>query len=118
MALPWLCGVRPAQADARHLGQFPIDRLVIVELAADHVGVEAAAADVLADPVDQQHVGPGKRQPRHPLPGQEQQLLFAGLEIGRCHGFDQGGLVVGVFHDRQAGEDAAAAEALRPPRCG
>ncbi len=81
-------------------------------LAAHHVGVHARTGDVFAKLVDQQHVGVVKRQPRHPLLGQHEQLLFSRLELLGRHGLQLGGFVVAVFDDGQAGDNAAVLEHL------
>ncbi len=110
MALPCVAAAEPADGDPFHLRPLVGDRLVVIELAAHHVRVHARAADVLADAVDQEHVGPCKRQPRQPALGQHQQIPLAGLELGGHNGLDARRLIVSVFHHRQAGQDVAAAE--------
>ena len=47
-----------ADGNPLDLGELALDRLVVVELPAHDVRVHAGAADLLADPVDQQHVDP------------------------------------------------------------
>ena len=96
-----------AEADPLHLGRLAGDGLVVVELAAHDVRIEAHAADVLAHAVDHQHVDRVERQAGHPLAGQGEQLRLAGFELRRLDGLDQGRFVVGVFHDRQSRHDAA-----------
>ena len=66
MALPCVASRQAAQGDPPHLGKLVVQGLVVVELPAHHVRVQARAADVLADPVDQQHVDALERQPRQP----------------------------------------------------
>ena len=80
---------------------------VVVVLAADNVGVHAGAADVLADLVDDQDVDFLEGQLRHPLTGLDEQFFFAVFEFVGRDGGDLGGLVVAVFNDRHAGDNAA-----------
>ena len=98
---------QPADQDALDLRKLVGRRLVHVELAADHVGVHARAADVLADLVDDQQMDLIERQPRHQLLGQDQQLLLARLELLRRDALDLGRFVVAILDDAQAGHDAA-----------
>ena len=96
-----------ANDDPLDFGPFVLGRDMIVELAADDVGVHARAADVLADLVEQQDIGRLERQARNPLLGQHEQFLLAILEFVRRDGLNLGRLVVGVFDDADAGDDAA-----------
>ena len=112
IALPRVASVSPRSGDRLDLGPLALDRLVLVELAADDVGVQARAADLLADPVDEQYVDAVERELGHPLPGQHRQLLLAAEEVFRSDGLDQGGLVPGILDDRHARQDVAAAEHL------
>ena len=105
-------GRQPSQHDHLHLGKLVIERPMIIELAPHHVGVQAGAADVLADLVDQKDIDVPKRQPGHPLLGQYEQLLFPALELLRRDGLDQGRLVVGVLDDRQPGPDPTVPDHL------
>ena len=79
-------------------------------LRPDDVRVEPGTADVLADFVQQQHVGLVKRQAGHPLAGLPQQLLLAAFELSRRHTRDAGRLVVRVLQDGQARQDVAPFE--------
>ena len=99
---------QPAQGDPPHLGKFVVHGPMVVQLSPHHVRIEARAADVLAEPVDQQHVDARKRQPRQPMPGQHEQFFLAGLELLGPDGLDPGRLVVSVLDDGQPGQDVAA----------
>ncbi len=99
-----------AQGDPPDLRPLVLQRLVVVELPAHHVRIEARAADVLADAVDHQHVHVLKRQPRHQPLGQREQFPFAGRELLGPHRLDPRRLVVGVLDDGQPGQDMAAGE--------
>ena len=94
-------------ADPLHLGKLAFHGPVVVEFPPDHVGIETHAADVLAHPVDHQHVDLWEGEPRQPAAGQNEQLFLALGEARRLDGLDKGRAVVGDFHDRQAGQDTA-----------
>ena len=81
----WRCRALPASGcGGRSVSPWGLagDGLVVVELAAHDVRIEAHAADVLAHPVDQQHVGRVERQPGHPLAGQGQQCISRARTAG------------------------------------
>ena len=78
-------------------------------VAADDVGVEARAADVFADLVDDQHiqaidVEPGSRQASSSSAGSRAGIPAAGDHL------DLRGFVVGVFQQRHAAEDLGLGE--------
>src|SRR4051812_13969670 len=64
-----------ANDDPLDFGPFVVGGDVIVVFAADDIGVHPAAADVLADLIEQQDVGGLEGEPRNPLLGQNEQLL-------------------------------------------
>ena len=59
--------------------------------SANHIGIHAGAADVLADAVDQQNVESVERKPRHPAAGQQKEFLFPSLERFGSNGLHQRG---------------------------
>ncbi len=99
-----------ADDDAFDLGPFVLSRGVIVELAADDIGIHTRAADVLADLVEKKNVGPFEREAGNPLFGEYEKFFFAILHFLWGDGLDLGRFVVGVFDNTQAGDDAALGE--------
>ena len=78
---------------------------VHARLAPDDVRVEAGAADVLADAVEQQQVDVAERQARHPATGVvEQRGLVVEPALGSEHG-DPGGEVVAALDDGDAAQE-------------
>ena len=58
------------------LGVFLVGGVVVVELAADDVGVHASAGDVLADRIDDEQIDFVKGQARHPFLGEDLAIPF------------------------------------------
>ena len=87
MPRPWALPPWPrqsAQGDPPDLRPLVLEGLVVVELPAHHVRVEARAADVLADAVDHEHVDLLERQPRHQPLGQREQIRVRGPRTPRA----------------------------------
>ena len=83
---------------------------MITILASDHIHVQPGSTDVLADHINQQYVDGIIGQARHPLFGQQEQLLFPQFQCVRCDRPDSACFTVAVLDDFQAGHDRTAGD--------
>ncbi len=76
------------------------------DAAVDDFGVHAGAGDILANFVEHEDIEV-KRNAAHPRFSEGEKLLFALFHRFDRDGFDVGGLMIGVFENREATQDFA-----------